>query len=130
MKIMVGYDGSNVSKDALTLAKEHAKAFNAFIHIVTSIDKGSEGETDEITDAEGALEYAKSLIDADSVECQTHLLVRGLSTGEDLIDFAKEKEIDEIVIGIKKRSKVGKFLMGSTAQYVILNAECPVLTVR
>lgn len=130
MKIMIGYDGSNVSKDALALARDHAKAFGASIHIVTSIDKGSEGESKEISDAESGLEYAKSLFDTDSIDCRTHLLVRGLSSGEDLIGFAGEKQVDEIVIGIKKRSKVGKFLMGSTAQYVILNAKCPVLTVR
>ena len=45
-------------------------------------------------------------------------------------NFLLENEIDEIVIGIKKRSKVGKLIFGSTAQYVILEAPCPVLTVK
>jgi nucleotide-binding universal stress UspA family protein len=35
-----------------------------------------------------------------------------------------------VIIGIVKKSKVGKILFGSTAQYLILNAPCPVLTVR
>jgi nucleotide-binding universal stress UspA family protein len=56
--------------------------------------------------------------------------VRGLEAGEDLVRFAKEEEIDEIYIGIKKRSKVGKFIFGSTAQYVILEAHCPVVTIK
>jgi nucleotide-binding universal stress UspA family protein len=41
-----------------------------------------------------------------------------------------ENQIKEIVVGVKRRSKVGKLLMGSTAQYVILKADCPVITVK
>jgi nucleotide-binding universal stress UspA family protein len=53
-----------------------------------------------------------------------------VSPGEDLVEFATENKIDEIIVGIKKLSKVGKLLMGSTAQYVILEAECPVVSVK
>jgi nucleotide-binding universal stress UspA family protein len=50
--------------------------------------------------------------------------------GEDLVKYAKENQIDQIVVGIRRRSKVGKLVFGSTAQYVILEAPCPVLTVK
>jgi nucleotide-binding universal stress UspA family protein len=53
-----------------------------------------------------------------------------MTSGEDLVEFAEENKIDEIIVGVKRRSKVGKLLMGSTAQYVILNASCPVVTVK
>jgi nucleotide-binding universal stress UspA family protein len=130
MKILMGYDGSNVSKDAMEIAITHAKAFDAEVHVVMSVEKGSEGDVKEIADGESALEYAKSVFEDKGINCETHLLVRGLSPGEDLIDFSNAKGVDEIVMGVKKRSKVGKFLMGSTAQYVILNAKCPVVTVK
>jgi nucleotide-binding universal stress UspA family protein len=58
------------------------------------------------------------------------LSVRGLDTGEDIVRMAVEKKAEEIVIGIQRRSKVGKLLFGSTAQYIILNAPCPVVTVK
>ena len=53
-----------------------------------------------------------------------------LESGEDLVQFAEQNKIDEIILGIRKRSKVGKLMFGSTAQYVILNAPCPVVSVK
>jgi nucleotide-binding universal stress UspA family protein len=38
--------------------------------------------------------------------------------------------VDEIFVGVKKRSRVEKMILGSTAQHVILNASCPVTTVK
>ncbi|MGD8342439.1 MAG: universal stress protein [Desulfobacterales bacterium] len=130
MKILVGYDGTNSAKEALNLAKFHAKAFGASIEVVTSMQKGTASERKEIEQAERGLEYAKSLIEEADISCNTHLLIRGLSAGEDLVEFAKENQVDEIIVGVKRRSKVGKLLMGSAAQYVILQADCPVITVK
>ncbi len=130
MKILVGYDGTNSAKEALSLAQSHAKAFGASVEVVTSMQKGTESEREDIEQAERGLEYAKSLFEDDNISCNTHLLIRGLTAGEDLVEFASENQIGEIVVGIKRRSKVGKLLMGSTAQYVILRADCPVVTVK
>jgi nucleotide-binding universal stress UspA family protein len=46
------------------------------------------------------------------------------------VQFAAEERAELIIVGIRRRSKVGKLLMGSTAQYIILKAPCPVLTVK
>lgn len=130
MKILVGYDGTNSAKEALNLAKSHAKAFGATVEVVTSMQTGTESERKVIEQAERGLAYAKSLFEDGGIECNTHLLIRGLSPGEDLVGFANENQIDQIIVGVKRRSKVGKLLMGSTAQYVILQAQCPVITVK
>jgi len=130
MKILVGYDGSNSAKDALALAKKHAVAFDAQVIIVTSLTGGSVTHAVEVEHATENLEIAKKLFDEDNVQCDTKLLVRGMAPGEDIVDYAKEKAIDEIIIGIKRRSKVGKLLFGSNAQYIIIKAPCPVVTVK
>jgi nucleotide-binding universal stress UspA family protein len=130
MKILIGYDGSNLAKEALNLVKRRAKAFQATVDIVTSMIKGTESQREDIEQAERSLEYAKSLLAEENIACDTHLLIRGLSPGEDLVEFAKENNIDEIIVGVRRRSKVGKLIMGSTAQYVILKAPCPVVTVK
>jgi nucleotide-binding universal stress UspA family protein len=46
------------------------------------------------------------------------------------VQFAEENKIDLIVVGIRRRSRVQKLVFGSNAQYAILEAPCPVLTVK
>jgi nucleotide-binding universal stress UspA family protein len=130
MKILVGYDGSNSAKDALALAKKHAAAFDAQVLIVASLTGGSVTHAAEVEHASEDLEFAKKMFDDDDIRCETKLLVRGMTPGEDIVQYAKEKAIDEIVIGIKRRSKVGKLLFGSNAQYIIIKAHCPVVIVK
>lgn len=130
MKIMVGYDGSKDSKTALNLAIAHAKAFTGKVVVVASMNKGTDAETAAIKKMEEDLENVKSQVESQGVTCDTHLLIRGMTPGEDLVDYAQENNIDEIVIGIRRRSKVGKLVFGSNAQFVILHAPCPVTTVK
>lgn len=130
MKILVGYKGVNVGKDLLEIALTHAKAFKGEVLIVTSMVGGGKSEQLKVQDAEENLEKAQKYFDEKGVSCKTHLLIRGLDAGEDIVHFSIEKGVDEIIIGVKSRSKVGKLLFGSTAQTVILQAECPVLTVK
>ena len=130
MKILVGYDGSNQAKEALNLARKHAQAFNAYVYVVYSLKKEAPTTTGEINQAKEWLEYTKQFLSASGIPVETHLLVRGVTPGEDLVQFAQEHDVDEIVVGIKKTSPVGKIVFGSNARHVILNADCPVVTVK
>ena len=51
-------------------------------------------------------------------------------SAEELIRIAESTEADFIVIGLRRRSPVGKLLLGSNAQRVLLDAACPVLAVK
>jgi nucleotide-binding universal stress UspA family protein len=53
-----------------------------------------------------------------------------MSPGEDLVSFAEENDIDQIFIGVEKVSRTQKIIVGSNAQYIILKAPCPVVTVK
>ena len=131
MKILVGYDGSNAAKDALKLAQKHAKAFGAKIEVVKSVTRHHPLDHRLIQAAEEKLEREiRNQINGDIPSYETRLLVSSQSSGENLIWLAELAKIDEIIIGARKRSKIGKLLMGSTAQYVILNAPCPVITIK
>lgn len=132
MKIMVAYNSrSKASENALNLAKQHAVAFDASLHVVTSAERTrSEKDIPHVEEAEKALWEVEQQMSREGISCRTHLLIQYKSRGEDLVDFAEENEVDEIVIGVEKKSKVGKFVMGSLAQYIILQASCPVVTVK
>jgi len=130
MKFMVCYDDSNVAADALKLAVQRAKTFNAKVYVVTSIKGGPEVPRKVFVRAEEELNQVQDQVEDQGIECETRVSVRGLEPGEDLVQFAKEQNIEEMFVGVKRRSKVGKFVFGSTAQYVILEAPCPVHTVK
>jgi nucleotide-binding universal stress UspA family protein len=111
-------------------AHKHGLAFKADVYIVTSLEQSPTLKKEEIDKAESALENIEKLFKADGIACETHASVSYKSPGEDLVRFAEDNDIDEIIIGVKKKSKVGKLVFGSTAQYVILKAPCPVLAVK
>ena len=49
---------------------------------------------------------------------------------DELLDLAGELDAELIVIGLRRRSPVGKLLLGSAAQHILLNSTVPVLAVR
>jgi len=131
MKILVAYVGGlDVDNAVLEVAKKHAKAFNAGLYIACSMERVSEKERMDMDKVEKQLAYVKETMDAEGIDCETHILVRGLTPGEDIVEFAADKKVDEIIIGIEKKSKVGKLLFGSNAQYIILQSACPVVSVK
>ena len=130
MKILVGYNGSEAGKSALAQAKIFAKTFNAKVFVVASLEGGSSEKMDEISTTTQNLKFAKDLLDQAGVMCETQQLVRGLTHGEDLVRFAEENDIDHLFVGIEKKSRTRKILLGSTAQYIILKAPCPVTSVK
>ncbi|VEN75427.1 Universal stress protein UspA [Candidatus Desulfarcum epimagneticum] len=130
MKILAAYDGGGPSEKVLETAIAHAKAFDAEVAVATSMETGDEKNSGRIKEAERRLEYARKKLESAGTTCRTHLLIRGLEPGEDLVGFAVENGVDEILIGIRSRSRVSKIVFGSTAQYIIFHAACPVVTVK
>jgi nucleotide-binding universal stress UspA family protein len=129
MRILMYYDGTEYSRDALPVVKMHAKAFQAAVDIVCSLHKGGEQQLDEIDRIETDLAYLKVVLEKEKITTETHLLIKGNDAGEDVIHFAKERQADEIIIGTEKKSRVEKFILGSVAQHVIIHAHCPVVIV-
>ena len=130
MKLLVGYNGSDVAKAALALARNYAEIFKARVLVITSMGGGTGEKPEEIGRASQGLAFAERFLQEKGIPCETHQLARGLSPGEDLVRFAREHGVDQIFVGVEKKSKTQKIIVGSTAQYIILKAPCPVVSVN
>ena len=131
MNILVGYDGSTAAGEALGLAKKRAKVWGAKIDVVKCMAQNRELNYEDIQKVEHKLDReVHDQLNPEDIAYETHLVISGLQSGEDLVQFAEQNKIDEIVIGVRRKSKAGKLLFGSTAQYVILNAPCPVVSIK
>jgi len=130
MKIMVGYNGGEVGVRALELARDYALLCKAEVHVMTSMEGGPKEKIADVQKADADLKFAKELMDAANLTCTAEQSVRGFSPGEDIVELAREKNINHIFLGIKKKSRAQKLIMGSTARYVILKAHCPVTTIN
>jgi nucleotide-binding universal stress UspA family protein len=97
---------------------------------LTALKQRHDLKQDDIAAVEDKLENLITTRNIDDLNCETHVSVSHLTPGEILVEFARNNSIDEIVIGVKRRSKVGKLIFGSNAQFVILSAPCPVITVK
>ena len=129
-KYLVAYNGSVAAKAALALATHQAQLRGSHIDVVTSMEGGPKEKPEVISEANFALEEAGKDLEAAGISHGTHQLVRGLSPGEDIVKFAADNAVDFIFVGIEKKSRTQKLLLGSTAQFIILKAGCPVVTVK
>ena len=130
MNLLVGYDGGEEGRAALSLAKEYALLTRSDVYVVTSMRGGASERQSAISKADQGLSLAKTTLERSGVPCRTQLLVRNLSPGEDLVRFAEENQIDHIFLGIRKKSRAQKTIMGSTSRYVILESPCPVHAIK
>lgn len=130
MKLVAAYNGTEESRLALELAKKHAKIFNARLLVISSSEGGKGEKPEEIAKIELELEQIEEDFKREGIDGEVDQLARGFSPGEDLVMFAEENDIDQIYVGIRKKSRTSKLILGSTAQYIILKAKCPVTSVK
>ncbi|MCG6909517.1 MAG: universal stress protein [Deltaproteobacteria bacterium] len=130
MKLVVGFNGTDESRSALAVAKQHAELFNAKLLVVYS-SEGGKGETPEsIGKITVELDQIRADLEKEGIDVEVEQLARGFSPGEDIVMFAAENDADQVYVGIRKKSRTSKLILGSTAQYIILKCRCPVTSVN
>jgi len=128
MKILVGYTPTAEGVAALDFATDHAKLTGASLTVLNTGKNGDYSDpvyatAQDIDAVEGGLSKA-------GIEFEVRRPNDGLSATDAILGIAEEIGADLLVIGLRKRSAVGKLITGSTAQQILLDAPCPVLTVK
>ncbi len=120
---LAGVDSEETAEHLLAYLRERIDDGDT-VYAVNSQRGGDDTSDDEIAAGKSALEPLE-----ENVGAEGHQLVRGNSPQEDMIQFARDHDVDELVIAIRKRSPTGKMLFGSTAQDLLLETDRPVVTV-
>lgn len=128
--IVVGYVAKPEGQAALDRAIDEARLRKAEIIVVNSARGGADFDDDDALQAEDDQEAVRKRLADAEVPGSVRQLVRGQTVSEDLIAIAEETGADMIVIGLRRRSPVGKLILGSNAQRILLDAPCPVLAVK
>ena len=130
MTIVVGYLKTDEGEAALDRAIDEARLRDDRVIVVHSMRGGERDEGDRVMAYREQLEAIRARLAAEGLDGDVREFVRGRSPDEDVLEAAEESGADLIVIGLRRRSPVGKLVLGSNAQTILLNAECPVLTVK
>ena len=130
MTIVVGYVPRAEGRAALRRAAEEARLRQTKLVVINSNRGGRDLEDEDAIRHEQELAQVRSQLDNEGIDHEVRQLVRGLDPAEDLIAVAEETGADFIVIGLRRRTPVGKLILGSNAQRILLDAPCPVLAVK
>jgi nucleotide-binding universal stress UspA family protein len=135
--ILLATDGSKYSEAATNRAIDFVKSYGGDLKTVFVVDIPPEfyshikalGTADDlIRSAKRYVETVKKKAEAKGVRTDT--FVREGEASSVITDFAKEHNIDAIVIGSHGRTGLRRLLMGSVAERIIGHSTCPVLVVK
>jgi nucleotide-binding universal stress UspA family protein len=128
MKILVGYVPTAEGEAALDLAAAEAKLRGGSVVLVNT------GRGDAYMDRHYAnqaeLDAAEARLRARGVEVTIRHSVGGGDVAAELLQAVADEDAELIVLGIRRRSPVGKFILGSTAQRILLESPVAVLAVK
>ena len=127
---VVGYVPKAEGRAALRRAAEEALLRSSRLVVVNSHRGGREFDAEDAIESEEQMQEVGRTLEELGVGYDLRQLVRGLDPADDLVNVAKEVDAEFIVIGLRRRSPVGKLILGSNAQRVLLDAPCPVLAVK
>ena len=128
MTILVAYVPRPEGRAALDKGIEIATRRNERL-VVVNAGPGGRQEDPSIVNGYEA-ERVEERLATLPIEAEFKQFVRGKSTIEEIEEMVAALQVSVLVIGLRKRSAVGKLLLGSMAQEILLNVDCPVLAVK
>jgi nucleotide-binding universal stress UspA family protein len=128
MTIVVGYTTKPEGKAALQRAIAEAQAHDEDV-VVLNVSEG-DGVRDPLLASEDELEDVRRTLAESGIDGTVRQLVRGKDAADEIGVIAEEVGATLVVIGLRKRTPVGKLVLGSNSQKILLNTASPVLAVK
>ena len=129
MTILVGFTPTPAGRAAVDFAIEEAQIRKTGL-LVVNAGVGEQREEAGVA-AREQMDQVRFTLENSAVDFELVQHLRGHDAAEELLDLEDENpEISMIVIGSRKRSAVGKLIMGSTGQRIILGSSVPVVAVK
>ena len=129
MTIVVGYLATREGRAALDAAIAEAESRSERLLVVLS-DKAGPSSVDTSSDQARGVEDLRRELEERGLPFDVREVSQGRDVAEDLISAAEDNDGSLIVIGLRRRSPVGKLILGVNAQRILLDAPCPVLAVK
>jgi nucleotide-binding universal stress UspA family protein len=126
--VVVGYIPTPEGVAAFERAKAEALFLGASLVVVNTGQSGNFASTSFATPQD--IDAIEVELSAAGIEHEVTQSTGALAPAEEILRVAAEKSADLIVIGVRRRTPVGKLFLGSTSQQVLLDANCPVLAVK
>ena len=126
MAVVIGYIPTPEGRAALVYGKEEALRRQAKVFIVYT----PETSLDETLTHDNVVGEFQSELERAGLQSEIRSRVSRNSPAEDLIEVANDVGAEAIVIGLRRRSAVGKLILGSSSQQILLDAPCPVIAVK
>jgi nucleotide-binding universal stress UspA family protein len=126
MAVVVGYVTTKEGAAALDAAVTEVRRRES--RLVVVLARRSQGEDTSSLEAEA--DTVRDLLDDADIAYDIRQLGRSEDVAESLVSTAEEVGAELIVIGLRRRSPVGKLVLGANAQRILLDAPCPVLAVK
>ncbi|MFP4636199.1 MAG: universal stress protein [Nitriliruptoraceae bacterium] len=130
MRIVAGFLRSPEGRAALQRAIEETKLREGELLVVHSMRGGERDELDQVMSYREEFERLENQLKDEGIDYRLVEYARGNSPAEDLLQASKDEDADMIVIGIRRRSPVGKLILGSNAQDILLHSDAAVLAVK
>ena len=128
MTILVAYVPRPEGRAALDKGIEIAKRRQEPMLIVNA---SPGGQQEDVSLAPGfEVEQIEAQLAAQGIQGEFKQFVRGKNAVEEINDLVETRDISVLIIGLRKRTAVGKLLLGSTAQEILMTVSCPVLCVK
>jgi nucleotide-binding universal stress UspA family protein len=130
MTVAVAHQVSATARAALAQAVREATLRDTDLAVIHVVDTAVDADNTEAYRAGISDEISRAVGKDSSVPFELHLRPAGSDTGEEIAELAEKLDAELLVIGARRRSPVGKALLGSVAQTIILQANVPVLVVK